>query len=87
MEVHRRRNAIVSQGAAEWDRARGFAAHTAPRDGSIIHGLARQCSILERPEHKMGAGKNTKGVMGRNRNNNSQQLVLFMPLFYFSIIK
>ena len=60
MEVHRRRNAIVPQGAAEWDRARGFAAHTAPRDGSIIHGLARYRSTFERPEHDMGAVKNTR---------------------------
>ena len=44
-----------------------------PRSRSIIHGLARYRWILQRPEHNMGAGKNTKGVMGRNRNNNSQQ--------------
>ena len=28
--------------------------------------------MIKRPEQNTGAGKNTKGVMGRNRNNNSQ---------------
>ena len=32
--------------------------------------------MLRPIKHNTGAGKNTKGVMGRNRNNNSQQICM-----------